>query len=213
MAILTIPATPSATIPVTNSPTAATAGTVGTYATGNHAHPAYNLQPADCNFSAWNFDPALAQTGFILPANGTVVAIKVNVPIALTVTNINLYLSVAGSVLTSGQNFVALYGTSKELLSQSADQTASGFVGAVGIRTIALSAAQAVAAGTYYVAIWGNGAVLPTFRSSFNNASANLGLAAATSRWATADTSITTTGPSTLGTFTAVAGSPWVAFS
>lgn len=202
----------STTVPAANSSTAAIAGTSGNYARSDHAHPTSNVTAGDANFLAWNYDIAMGSASYILSASGTITAIKVNVPTAITVTNINVYLSVIGATLTAGQSFVALYGTSKNLLSASADQAAT-FAGTTGLKTIALGTPQAISAGTYYVAIWSNGSTMPSFRSAFNSVSANTGLSAANSRWATADTGITTTGPSTLGSFTAIAGTPWVAFS
>lgn len=202
----------SSTVPASLSSTAATAGASAALARGDHVHPSSNAIAADAGFLAWNFDVALATTGYILNAAGTITAIKVNVPVPILVTYVNVFISVIGATLTAGQSFVALYDTSKNLLSTSADQAAV-FAGTTGLKAIALGTPQAIGPGTYYVAIWSNGTTMPTFRSAANLASANTNLSAAASRWATADTGRTTTAPATLGAFTALAGTPWVAFT
>lgn len=199
----------SQTVPVGNSATAATAGTSGTYARGDHVHPRYNFDATDAGFLAWNYDIALGTGSFALPGTGLTYVMKVQVPVACTVTNIVVYLSVIGVTLTAGQSFVALYDGSKNKLSTSADQAAT-FAGTTGFKSIPLSVAQAISPGSYFVVVWANGSTMPSFRAAFSSASANTNLSAANSRWATADSSITTSGPATLGTLTASASSVWV---
>lgn len=204
---------PSSTLPASQSSTAATAGVSTAYARGDHAHPSLGQLAEDQGFLVWNYDIALAGSGALLTASGTILTIKILVPTPKLVTYINLWVQAVGVTLTSGQSFVALYDSSKNLIagSQSADQSVA-FV-STGLKAIALTTPASIAAGTYYVAVWSNGSTMPAFRSAANVSSVNANLSAATSRWATANTSITTTAPSSLTTFTAVALSPWVAFT
>jgi hypothetical protein len=97
-------------------------------------------------------------------------------------------------------------------LSYHHDQTTAW--GTTGMKTMALTSAQAVPAGYFYVALWANGTTRPTIRSAANNsASINGVLSAANSLWATADSSVTTTAPSSLGTFSADNNARWVGVS
>ena len=131
---------------------------------------------------------------------------------AQTITNLHVFVSSAGSTLTANQNFGALYDSSKNLLAQTADQSTAWT--STGMKTMALSSAQAVAAGTIYVALWANATTRPTFRSSaVGSSSINGLLSAANAIWATADTGITTTAPSTLGAFSADTNARWVGVS
>lgn len=201
---------PSSSVPASPSSTAATPGTSGTYARGGHAHPSYATLPGDQGFLAWNYDIAMAGTGSQLTASGTILVAKLNVPVAILATYVNLWVQAVGATLTSGQSKVALYDSSKNLVagSTSADQSTAWT--STGLKAIALGTPASLAAGTYYVAMWSVGTTMPAFRGVANVSSVNANLLAADSRWATANTSITTTAPSSLGAFTAAALSPWV---
>jgi hypothetical protein len=201
---------PSSITPAANSGTAATAGTAGTFARGDHAHPSYNPLPGDQGFLAWNYDIAMAGSGSQLTASGTILVAKLNVPVATLVTYINLWVQAVGATLTSGQSKVALYDSSKNLVSGSTSADQSTAWTSTGLKAIALGTPASLAPGTYYIAMWSVGSTMPAFRSVANVSSVNANLLAADSRWATANTSITTTAPSSLGAFTAVALSPWV---
>jgi hypothetical protein len=71
----------------------------------------------------------------------------------------------------------------------------------------------AAAAGDVYVAFFFNGTTGPTLPRSNGNALVNVGLAKASSRYATADTGCTTTLAGTLGTLTALSVSYWAGLS
>lgn len=160
------------------------------------------LSPPDYNLIAWNIPWWQSGTGTILATAGLLHVCKLHVPKAATITNVEFHLSAAGSSLTSGQNFAALFSGAKALLSTTADQTTAW--GSTGRKTMALSAPQAVAAGFVYVGFFSNGSTLPTPLRSSGQSMINGGLAAADSFWATADTGRTTSMPSTIGTMTAL---------
>jgi hypothetical protein len=171
------------------------------------------FQPSDHGFLAWTYDPAAAAAGTIIGNAGTLYAIKIKVPATCLISNIVMEVSTAGATLTAGQNFAALYSGAKALLSATADQTVPWAT--TGLKTMALSAAQTVSQGYVYACLWTNGSTLPTFTraTALNSPQPNAGLSAANSRWSTADTGLTTTGPATIGTQTAASASYWVAFS
>src|SRR6185437_4154150 len=118
------------------------AGSPGTWVNTSLAtHP--EVAPGDAGLLAWNFDPAGFQ-GASGPTNNTVFLIRVNVRVALSVTNVLAYISAGGTGLTSGQNFAGLYAgqtvgpyTAGQLIGTSADQTASWASG--GLKTMALA--------------------------------------------------------------------------
>jgi hypothetical protein len=178
--------------------------------------------PSDHGFITWSFDPQQCGTTRNLSvgaAAGTLQLVRLKVPAASTITNIYLWLTVTGTTLTAGQNFVALYNSAGTLLRQSVDQ-ASNWGSGAGLITMALSSPIAVAAGDYYVGLWWNGASGPTVISGETNASglgafANVNLSAPNFRFATTnDTGLTTTAPGTFGTQTAMQlATYWLALS
>ena len=164
----------------------------------------FDWMPYDHGLITWSFDPATINATAIIPVAGQVNLIKLHVPAATTVTNVLFSISTAGSGLTSGQNFAALYNSAGSLLSATADQ--SSVWNSTGVKVMPLSAAQAVIAGDYYLAFYSNGTTLPTLRAGGNAASiANANLSLANSRFATADTGRTTAMPATLAAFAATA--------
>jgi hypothetical protein len=165
-------------------------------------------QPADHGLATWSFDPAVA-TSTNVPVSGTLQVVKVFMPFVSTVTNILLSVGTGGSTLTASDSRCALYNGAGTLLSGSADQSASWT--SAGLKTIALTTQQTnLAAGTYYVTFWSVGTTPPAFRTGLNSTTVNVGLSAANSRYATADTGLTTTPPNPLGTLTALSASYWV---
>lgn len=113
---------------------------------------------ADQGYISWAYDPAMSYNG-IGPTAGLLYVTAVPVRRSCTITNVLTGVAVAGSGLTSGQNFAALYNSSGTLLSQTADQTTAW--SSVGIKTMALGAAQTVAPGIYYVGFVANGTTPP----------------------------------------------------
>lgn len=170
------------------------------------------LEARDYGLLRYNMAPGSLSGTYQLGTNGTVYVAKLRTNKPITVTNLHIFVTVAIGTPTSGQNFAALYSSSKQLLSATADQSTAW--GSTGMQTMALTAAQSVPAGNFYVAIWSNAGTRPTLRAgATGTASVNGITSAANSPWATADTSITTTGPSTLGSFTALSNAIWVGVS
>jgi hypothetical protein len=170
--------------------------------------------PEDAGLLAWNYDPAMLQSTTSSPTSGQVNLIRVNVRTPITVSNVLLGVTSGGSGLTSGQSFAGLYNASGTLLSATADQSTNWT--STGLKTIPLTSAQAIAAGTYYIGLVSVGTTPPAFaRASGVSVSAeNLGLSAATARWATGPSSQTSLPASiTMSSNTAISISWWGALS
>ena len=169
--------------------------------------------PEDHGLLAWTFDPMLAANSVQVSTGATLYRFKIKIPTARTITNIH-FLVTSGGTFTSGQNFVALYGADKALLSGSADQTAN--MGGTGFKTMPLSTPQAVPPGIVYAAFWMNGSNLPTLArgTALSAVVPNANLSAANSRVATANGSLTTgPAPATIGTETASSQALWIGLS
>lgn len=199
-----VPAAPSSTF-------IGAAGAVGKASDSGHIHERYEFNPVDANVLAWAYDPVMAPNSTALATAGTVYVIKIHCPVAISVTNIIMQVVTQGSSLTSGQCFAALY-QSGSLLGTTADQATAW--GTTGGKTMAISGgAVNVAAGDVYVAVFFNGTTGPAFSRAANISGINGALAAASSRFGTADTGRTTTMPGTLGTVAALSVSYWAALS
>lgn len=167
--------------------------------------------PEDHGLIAWAFDPSMTSSSGI-PTAGQLQMVRLKIPVACTITNIVVNLNTGGSVLTSGESFAGLFNASRGKLSITADQSTAWQ--SSGLKTMALAAAQAVAAGDVFVGFyWGAGTTGPTFARGASSNSLNAGLSTANSRYATADTGLTTTVPGTAATLVAGTNSWWVAVS
>jgi hypothetical protein len=169
--------------------------------------------PSDHNLVGWTFDPANVQAGTLLPTAGLAHVIRIR-PVRDTVTNINFHFTVAGSSLTAGQCFAALYTDAGVWLKSTADQATNWASG--GYRTCALTAPQAVTPFAFYRVLWWyNGTTAPTLSRAVNSSSAilNAGLSAPVLRYSTADTGLTTAAPTNIGTQTGSATGWWVGLS
>lgn len=155
--------------------------------------PNQGPQPSDQNLIAWTYDPVIPGAS-TAPTGGQVQLMKVIIRLAATVTNVILHIPTIGNTLTTNENFAGLYGSTGTLLSATADQTAAW--GSTGLKTMALSAAQAVTAGIYYIGFVANGSTTPSFARGAGLTSEstllNVGVTAATARFATSGVSITT---------------------
>jgi hypothetical protein len=173
-----------------------------------------NFQATDQGLVAWSFDPVAIAAGFTLTPAGTLFTVKVHNQVAQNVTNIIVDLTTAGGTLTSGQCFAALFqGVGGALLGTTADQSGA-WAGATGVKTMAISGGPvAAAAGDLIIGFWYNGTTGPSFGRGTQNPTANVGLAAAQSRFGTANTGLTTTAPGTLGTIAALTASIWAGLS
>lgn len=167
--------------------------------------------PDDIGLYACNFDPALAvSTSTALPNNGAVYLFKVRLDAAQTVTGTAIYLTTAGSVLTSGQNFTALYDSAGNLVtgSQSADQS-TAWAG-TGLMKAAFSGGPiALGAGEYYVAVWSNATTRPALARGNNAAIVNGNLTAGYRFASTAGGIATTSAPSTVTVDSAFSTAYW----
>jgi hypothetical protein len=187
------------------------AGAAPTVARSDHQHPVNTLSTSEYGFLAWNYPWWAAGTTFLLATAGLTYVCKIVIPSAVTVTNLHLHVSTAGSGLTAAQNLAGLYNSSKQLLSATGDQSTAW--ASTGAKTMALTTPQVVTAGVYYVAFFANGTTLPTVYRNASAAAVNGILSAANANWATADTTQTTSMPATLGTFTAFSTTIAVAVS
>lgn len=208
------PGRPLATAtPIVSSPTAPTKGTSNKVARQDHAHPRYDWQPADYGLISSNFSlDMVSGSNTPLGTAGTMYVFRLHIPVATSITNIIAYVSTAGGTLTSGQCFGALY-QNGTLLGQTADQSTAW--ASINVKTMAITGGPvAVAAGDIYVALWFNGTTGPAFyRSGGTGGFMNLGLASTVSKYGTANTSITTTAPGTLGTISQAGVGYWVGVS
>lgn len=153
-------------------------------------------RPGDQGLISWSMDPGIVSSQTAPNAAGTAHVVRLRVDVATTITNIFLRVGVAGSGLTSGQCFAALY-QGGNLLAQTADQSTAWAL--TGTKTMPLSTPQAVAAGFVDVLFWANGTTLPQFiRGSTLADFTNVG-GAATPRFSRANTGLTTTAPASIG--------------
>lgn len=174
-----------------------------------------NWSPIDHNLQSWAFDPAHANSTYTLATGGTVyvVAVKMNPRV---ITNVVAAVTTAGSVLTSGQCFAGVY-QNGALLGSTADQ--SGVWNSTGLKTMPLaSPVQVTQGGLVYVALVFNGTTGPTLSAGIGTGMTeqgvnNAGLLAASARFGTANTSVTTALPASLATVAALNFTPWVALS
>lgn len=179
---------------------------------GNHAYTKVLLDPTfypdDQGLLAWSYDFVSASPTATAPGAGVVQMIKIAVRRPVTITNVLLDI-VATGTLTAGQNFAGLYSASGTLLSATADQTTAW--GTTGLKTMALSAAQAVLPGYYYVAFVMNGTPATVARASGvtgSGASLSAGLTASNGRWLTGPT-VTALANVNMSTQTTLAGPAW----
>lgn len=169
--------------------------------------------PAAHGVVAWCYDPALAVNSTQL-ANGTLYLTRVNIAADVNVTKIYWWVAGVGFSPVSGQNQVGLYDSSGALL---AAANVDAAISSATLKTTTI-AAQALTAGQFYwVGMVFNASGAPTLTRGSGwtgvDAAANLGLTAATYRFATNGTGRTAlpasiTPGSNLGTDFA---GPWVA--
>jgi hypothetical protein len=170
------------------------------------------FQPADHGFLSWVYDPAQTVNTSALPVSGTLYGTTLKLPVGGTVTNVHVQVVGPGSGLTAGQCFAALY-NGATLVGVTGDQSATW--NSNGLKTMALTGGPfACAAGSdYRVAFFANGTTRPSFVNGVNNSTANANLAAANSRFFSADTGLTTSMPGTMATKAANNTAYWAAVS
>ena len=192
----------------------ATPGNSAKAAPSNHQHPRTYWNPSDQGLVTWTMDVMTATANSILPAQGTLYLVRVHVPVAATVRNILAAITNAGSGLRSGQCFAGVWNASGGArVGVTADQAAGWAT--TGVKTMALAGAVSLTAGDYYIGLYANGTTLPNFARGNNQiggAFANAGMSG-NFRVATANTGLTTTPPTTLGTLTSSNTAWWLALS
>lgn len=150
------------------------AGATGKAADAGHSHPqSYAWTPADYGVLGATAPWEASGNGTALTA-GTVYLLRYNVRYAHTVTNILLRVSSGGNN-TGGSTgtFVGLYSSAGTLLSGSAD--VAGSLTTTGIKTLALTSAQPLAAGSFtWIALLVNLGTSQPSINSFANTSASI---------------------------------------
>lgn len=206
--LASLAATDTSTLPQFSGTAAAGAST--SPAPRDHVHPRSYWTPEDHGLISWAFDPAV-MGGAAIPAAGTLFMVRLLIPKATTITNVHLYVTTAGATLTANQCLAGLFrGSDRVLLSGTADQATNWQ--STGLKTIALSSAQAVSAGFVYVGFYWNGTTGPTLARGVAtplSALINLGVV----RFGQADTGLTTALPATAAAPSAQGGSFWVGVS
>ncbi len=169
--------------------------------------------PATHGLVAWAHDPTQNVNSSLL-TNGTVYLTAVYPAKDASVTKLYIHIPVVGVTPTAGQNWLGLYSSAGTRLQQVGIDSE---VATTGLITATITA-QAVTAGSFYwVAVLANAATAPTLARASGvtgiGTAANIGLTAATYRYAIAATAQTTLPASitpSSNTATTFAG-PWVA--
>ncbi|MBL8159552.1 right-handed parallel beta-helix repeat-containing protein [Candidatus Saccharibacteria bacterium] len=181
-------------------------------------HPAYQPDvPARHGFVEWNYDPAMAGSGSGATGNvsGTLYLMKISSQTGGTVSNILATVGTAGSGLTAGQNFAALYDDAGNLLQRTNDQAANW--AATGLMSMPLQSPVTLRAGRdYFVGLLANGTTVPLFVATGAGGGVttpNSGLAASRRRFATNTTTGLTAMPASITLTNSGARTYWVALS
>lgn len=184
--------------------------TVGNIGLADRTGPEW--EASDHGLITWAFDPSTAQqTSTPLATAGLLYVVKLHVPAAQPVTNIVASVLTAGVGLTAGQCFATLYQFGAKL-GITADQAAAW--ASTGNKTMPIAGGPVnVAAGDVYVTFHFNGTTGPAFSRGAGIAFVNIGLNTTVARYGTADTTITTTPPATLGTVSSLSIAYWAALS
>ena len=139
-------------------------------------------QPQDMNMKAWTQDPAGCGSVGSASTSGVMYLSRVLLRNAGTVSNLYYTVATAGSGLTAGQNWCGLYDSTGTKLAEGPDQ--STVMTSLGTKTVAITP-QALAAGSYYIALLTNGTTPPQFMrgNGASGSALNVGLTAATGRF------------------------------
>lgn len=141
---------------------------------------------------AWSYDPSGAVNALEL-TSGTVYLVKLHIARTAAVTKLYWWMPVAGASLVAGQNFGGLYSSAgTRLVAADADATVTA---SAGLQTLTLSSTTLTAGTFVWAALLFNAATEPTlaYASGATGATTalNVGLTAATYRYATGGTSQT----------------------
>lgn len=191
---------------------------MGSSGASTAALSAGNWRASDQGLVAWSVDPATMQGGTILPTGGLLQVVRVRA-LSAVATSIEMYVTVGGASLTSGQCFAALFNGAGALLgagavTASAHSTGAAGWGDAGPKSLPLTVAQGITPyADYLIGFFANaGSTLPTFARAAavaSGAALNVGMSAPTFRFSSADSGLTTAMPANVGTQTAI-GTAWM---
>lgn len=173
---------------------------------------------ADHNFNGWTFDPVAIQGSLAQITAGLSYVARIKC-FSSSITNIHMHLTAGGGSLTSGQCFASVHNDAGTQLgiSGSLHSTGAGGWGDGGYKTIPMVGAPiSVTPGSWIkLRWWWNGSTGPVISRGINSSGVitGAGLVNPNFRFAVADSGLTTTGPSTIGTMTASPTAYWVAVS
>ncbi len=170
--------------------------------------------PADRGYLAWTQPPYVLAAGSALPTAGTLVLRRIRRVPAGSVSTITTHVAVAGSALTAGQCFAALYTAAGVLIAQTADQASAW--ASTGLKAMPLAGGPyPLTAGDYYIGVWFNGTTGPAIirSGSVSSVVTNAGLSAPNLDAASANTGVTTAAPTPFGAQTSFVFEYWFALS
>ena len=166
-------------------------------------------KPSDNALLAWNFDPSIAINYSTLGVKAQAYGVRLTIPKAMTISN--LIICLAG---TQGAGLVNCYAALYQngaLLGQTSDQSTPWQT--TGNKVMAITPV-AVQAGYIDIIFWcNNWTTSPSWARSTTLPVINVGLSDSDLRYFKADTGLSTTAPSTLGTKTALNTAFWAGVS
>ena len=172
----------------------------------------------DHGYLGWSAPMYASNTSSLLSVGsgaGIITVVRCRRLPASTVTNVIIMVTSAGSGLTVGQCFAALYTASGILIGVTADQATAWQ--STGVKPMPLVGGPfSIPAGDYHVGLWYNGTTAPTLLRAglgFSGAQTNAGQSTANCDVATANTGLTTTAPDPLGAKTVGALLWWTAIN
>ena len=160
-------------------------------------------------FKGWNYDP-VAAVNTTVPTGGTIYLNRLYVMEDTVVTHAYINVSTAGSGTTNA--YVAIYNSSGTLIATSNDNSSN--MNSTGMKTFTFASPPTLSAGQYYrFGFWITASTTVASITRASSTSALNGLqTSSTFRFSTADTGLTTTAPSSLGSITQSNLAFWVAF-
>jgi hypothetical protein len=176
------------------------------------------VNPASVNgFKAWTFDPAFIGSAKQINSVGTMYIARFVATEDASISTVSICVSSAG---TTSSCWAALYSAAGSLLQQSSSSVDTT---TTGLKAFSLASPESITAGTiYYAAVWataGSGqapSLLATANAVVGGSgqfSSSVGLSSPNFRSATANTGLTSTAPSTIGTMASVDPLIWFGLS
>lgn len=171
------------------------------------------VPPAYHGFLAWSNDPTITDTSMHTLVSGTLYVVGLWAPRDISVTGVNIMTTSSGTATAA---YGAIYSQAGALLRQTSS-SAHALFGSIGLKTLPLTAI-AVPQGKFYAAWWVVTASAPIVYTTSSYApgtglAGNMNLSLANTRFASADTGLTSTAPATMGTKAALSRSIWCAVS